>query len=77
MQIADWGLYYLFLKLRRSEGEKSALTKTRQKCEELAAVDKDTYLYVGTVYPHRSCIVIGMFYPRKQRPGDQHGLPFG
>ena len=75
MQITDWGLSYLFLKLHRDEGEQSAVEKTKQKCWELVAEDKDAYLYVGTVYPYPSCIVIGMFCPKTERSGPQQRLP--
>jgi len=77
MQITDWGLGMLFLKLRRQEGEKAAVAKTKLKCEEIAGPDKDTYLYLGTTWPYSSFIVIGMFYPKKERPSDQYGLAFG
>jgi hypothetical protein len=75
MQITDWGLCTLFLKIRRNEGDAAAVEKAKQKCWELVAEGKDPYLYVGTVYPYTSCIVIGMFYPKKERPDPQQRLP--
>jgi len=75
MQITDWGLCYLFLKTRRDESEQKAIEKTEQKCWELLADDKDAYLYLGTVYPKPSFIVIGMFYPKKEPATEQAELP--
>jgi hypothetical protein len=75
MQISDWGLCTLFLRVRRSDGEAAAIEKTQQKCWELVAEDKDAYLYLGTVYPKPSFIVVGMFYPKKGRSGSQQRLP--
>jgi len=58
MQITDWGLCWLYLKTLRDEGEVAAVEKTKQKCWQMVAEDKDTYLYVGTVYPKPSFIIL-------------------
>ncbi len=75
MQITDWGLCTLFLRVRRSEGEAAAIGKIQQKCWDLVAEDKDAYLYLGTVYPKPSFIVVGMFYPKRGLSGSQQRLP--
>jgi len=76
MQITDWGLCTLFLRMRRNEGDAAAVEKTKQKCWELVGEDKDAYLYLGTVWPKPSFIVVGMFFPKKERSGPQRQLPF-
>jgi hypothetical protein len=76
MQITDWGLCYLFLKTRRDEGEREAIQKTKQKCWELVAEVRDAYLYLGTVYPKPSFIVVGMFYPKREPSSPLWRLPF-
>jgi hypothetical protein len=77
MRITDWGICYLFLKVRREEGEEVAVRKTHARCEQIAGPDHDTCLYLGTVWPHPTFVIIGLFYPKKERPGDQPGLPLG
>ena len=77
MKITDWGLCLLYLKIRAQEGEKAAVEKTAEKCQDIVADDKDSYLYVGTVWPKPSFIVIGMFYPKKERSTGQAALPLG
>jgi hypothetical protein len=69
MQINDWGLSWLYLRTLREEGEAAAVRKTEQKCWEMIGADKDTYLYVGTVYPKRSFIILGVFWPKKEPTG--------
>lgn len=77
MQITDWGLYVLFLKLCRDEGKAAAIAKTRQRCEEVVGPGSDAYLYLGTVWPKPSFIVIGMFYPKTQPRDGRLALPLG
>lgn len=67
MQILDWGLSYLYLKTWRKEGEAAAVRKTKDMCWHMVAEDKDSYFYVGTIYPKRSFTVLGVFYPKKER----------
>jgi hypothetical protein len=69
LQITDWGLSVLYLRTRAESGENEAVSKTRMKCWELVGGDRDAYFYVGTTYPYKSCIVLGVFSPKKE-PGD-------
>jgi hypothetical protein len=71
LQIVDWGLCYLYIKTLQDEGEATAVRKTTEKCVELIAEGKDTHLYVGTRYPYPSFMVLGIFYPRKERGGEK------
>jgi hypothetical protein len=63
LQILDWGLYELYRRTKRSRGESAAVKRTKEKCRELAAADKDCYLFVGKHHYHPGFMVIGMFYP--------------
>jgi hypothetical protein len=77
LQIADWGLWVLYLRTKEEEGEQAALQKTTAKCWDLVGEDRDAYLYVGTRYPYRSFMVLGMFSPKKERPGARPSTLFG
>lgn len=76
MMITDWGLCYLYLKMRRECGTEEAVQKTLAKCRDVVARDKDAWFYVGTVYPYRTFIIVGMFYPKKLPEGEQGAFSF-
>lgn len=65
----DWELGMLFLKeLDRKDSEQAAIASVRQKFfEEICGKDKDTRFFVGTRHPFNRWLVIGTFYPPKQR----------
>jgi hypothetical protein len=77
LQILDWGVSALYLRTKNRDGELKAVEKTEAKCWELAGEDRDTYLYVGTSYPYRTFMVLGMFYPKKEPPNGRIPLRFG
>ena len=63
LQILDWGLYELYRRTKQGRGESAAVKRTKEKCWELAAADKDCYLFVGKHHYHPGFMIIGMFYP--------------
>ncbi len=68
LQILDWGLYELYRRTKRGRGENAAAERTKEKCRELVAPDRDCHLFVGKHHYHPGFMVIGMFYPpRDQR----------
>ena len=69
--IEDWELGVLWLKQADQLGdERRAAESVRDKyLEELCAPDRDTKLFMGTVFPHNSWVVLGVFWPPKV-PGE-------
>lgn len=65
----DWELGMLFLKeLDRKGSEQAAIASVRHKfLEEMCRHDKDTRLFMGTHHPYNEWLVIGTFYPPKQK----------
>jgi len=65
--IEDWELGVLFLKEReRLATEKRAIESVRENFHhKMFAADRDTKLFMGTVFPYNSWVVIGVYYPPK------------
>ena len=63
--IEDWELGVLYLKeVDRLGSEEAAAQSVRKKYfDELCAPTKDTRFFMGTVFPHNSWVVIGVFWP--------------
>ena len=69
--IEDWELGVLFLKeVERLGSEQAAAESVKRKYfDEICGVTKDTRLFMGTVFPYNTWVVIGVFWPRKiQQP---------
>ena len=69
LMIEDWELGVLFFKeLERLGDEKSAIDSVRHKyLNDLCSYKRDTYFYVGTRFPYNKWIVLGVYYPPKER----------
>ena len=69
----DWELGVLFLKERERKGsEDAAVQSVRQKfLDEICGPDKDTRFFMGTRHPYNQWLVVGTFWPPKER---QQGL---
>jgi len=67
----DWELGVLFLKqLDKKDSEKAAIESIRQKFfDEICREDKDTRLLMGTRHPYNEWLVVGTFWPPKERQG--------
>lgn len=67
--IIDWELSSLYLKMKKQyASEDKAIAMVHQKYLDEILSDKcDTLFFVGTVLKHNSWLVIGMFYPKKER----------
>ncbi|MBM3499435.1 MAG: hypothetical protein FJX74_12275 [Armatimonadetes bacterium] len=76
--IEDWELGVLYLKLCRETGsEEEAKTGVRRKfLDQMCAVDRDTWLFMGTLRPplQTTWVVIGVFWPPAH---PQLALPLG
>jgi len=69
MIITDWDLGVLFRKMRDKFGdERVAAQKVRQKyLDQMCAPDVDTHFFVGTVRQYGTWIVLGVFWPKKDK----------
>jgi hypothetical protein len=65
--IEDWEMGILFLNERERLGsEERAIESVRTNfLEKMCAPDRDTRFFMGTVWPHNSWVVIGVFWPPK------------
>ncbi|MBC7967276.1 MAG: hypothetical protein H7Z17_15280, partial [Fuerstia sp.] len=65
----DWELGVLFLKLREQHGSDEVAAKlTRQKfLTELCGPTRDTRFFLGTFFPYNTWLVLGVFWPPKDR----------
>ncbi len=65
----DWELGVLFLKeCRRLGSEEAAIKSVRHNFfEVMCAEDRDTRFFVGTRYPYNTWVVLGTFWPPKER----------
>ena len=65
----DWELGTLFLKLREQHGsDEIAANLTREKfLNELCGPTKDTRFFMGTFFPYNTWLVLGVFWPPKDR----------
>jgi len=66
--IEDWELGVLFLKeADRLGGEEAAAASVRKKFyDEMCDPAKDTRFFMGTVWPHNTWVVVGVFWPPRQ-----------
>lgn len=71
--IEDWELGALWLKeADRLGDEQMAAQSVRSKyLEDLCAPYRDTKFFMGTVFPHNSWVVVGVFWPPKEQSGKQ------
>lgn len=70
--IEDWELGVLYLKEEARLGnEEAAAQSVRHKyLNEICSPSRDTRFFMGTVFPHNTWVVIGVFWPPKQyQPG--------
>lgn len=75
LSIRDWELGVLYLKMRDKFGADGAVEKVRQKYfDQMCAPDKDTRLFIGTMYPYNQWMVIGVFWPPKKADAIQNSL---
>jgi hypothetical protein len=74
--IEDWELGVLYLKERdRKASEQLAAQSVKEKyLTWMFGKDRDPLLFMSTTFPYNSWVVIGVFYPPKQR---QTALDFG
>lgn len=65
--IEDWELGVLWLnEVERLENEQAAAESVKNKFfNELCGPDKDTRLFMGTVFPYNTWVVLGVFWPPK------------
>ncbi len=65
----DWELGVLFLKLREQHGsDVVAANLTRERfLTELCGPTKDTRFFMGTFFPYNKWLVLGVFWPPKDR----------
>jgi len=63
--ITDWELGVLYLKEEARLGSERAASESvkRKFFGEICSEDKDTRFFVGTVFPHKTWIVVGTFWP--------------
>jgi len=66
MMIEDWEVGALYWKLvDKGATADEAAEKVRAKfLEQICAPDKDTHFFVGTILPHQTWVVIGVFWPK-------------
>lgn len=69
--IEDWELGVLYLKEReRKASERLAAESVKEKyLNWMFRKDREPLLFMGTTFPYNSWVVIGVFYPPKQRQG--------
>lgn len=67
----DWELGILFLKERERKGsEDAAVQSVRQKfLDEICGPDKDTRFFMGTRHPYNEWLVVGTFWPPREKLG--------
>ncbi len=65
--ITDWELGVLFLKESKRLGsdEQAAQSVKNAFLNKVCAPDRDPRFFMGTVYPHNTWIVVGVFWPPK------------
>jgi hypothetical protein len=65
--IEDWELGVLYRKeVERFGDEKAAIASVRKKFfDEVCQASRDTRLFMGTVFPYNTWVVIGVFWPPK------------
>lgn len=84
MMIEDWEIGQLYWNcLRRADGdEEVALEKVREKYENAFLTKHDLYLFLGTTQKFHAMrapnpfVIIGVFYPLKEKENDQFKLEF-
>ena len=67
MMIEDWEVGELYRKMRDKFGDTETVTqKVRQRFfDKMCAPNVDTHFFVGTVLPHATWIILGVFWPKK------------
>ena len=61
--IEDWELGVLFLNLCERYDEPKAAQLVREKYLDMCAPDRDARLFMGTVFPYNTWVVVGVFWP--------------
>ena len=69
MMIEDWEIGQLYRAMRDKFGNAEvAVEKVRQKFfDQICGPDIDTHFFVGTVLSHASWIILGTFWPKKEK----------
>lgn len=68
LKIIDWEVYELYRKMRTQNfpAMDVVLKKVKQTWyDKMWGKDRDSYLIVGTVFPRKSFVVLGVFWPPK------------
>jgi hypothetical protein len=66
--IHDWEIMALYLKMRDKYGEEKAIQKVKERFfNVICSPDRDTHFFVGTVLRHGTWIILGTFWPKKNR----------
>lgn len=67
--IEDWelGVLYMNERYRLGSDEKAAESVKKKYFNDICGPDKDTYFFMGTTFPWNSWVVLGVFYPKKDR----------
>jgi len=76
LPVLDWGLNWLYVREKRDAGAAAAVRKAETKCWQLISPERDTHLYVGTIWPYRTFAVLGVFAPRRELPDRRTRLCF-
>jgi hypothetical protein len=65
--IEDWELGVLYRREDERLGdEKAAVASVRKKLfDEMCHKSRDTRLFIGTVFPYNTWIVVGVFWPAR------------
>lgn len=69
MMIKDWEVGQLFRKMKeQGNNPKEAAQKVKETFyNELCASDIDTHFFVGTVLSHGTWLILGVFWPKKEK----------
>jgi hypothetical protein len=73
MTVTDWELGILYLKeVNRLGSESKAIESVKHKFfSELCGQDKNTHLFVGTVHPYNTWLILGLHYPKIGQPKNE------
>jgi len=67
--IEDWEVGELFRKLKgQGDSPETAAKKVKERFfNKLRAPDIDTHFFVGTVLSHGTWVILGVFWPKKEK----------
>jgi hypothetical protein len=52
---------------RLGSDEKAAESVKQKYVNDICGPDKDTHFFMGTTFPWNSWVVLGLFYPKRER----------